>query len=408
MGFFFKFGYGGRANQPIGVETDLDGNVFYTVWSSDTALGKEIPDREKIKVVAKNPALLKVVSLDCDIFSLGKVNQYNDGQLIEKDFLYSQKKKPNLKQNWTQFFWDYKFYLDIFGVAHLYNPNNSKVLNDNSSLQWLDPSRIEWSVGLLDKLKAFVFSSTTWRDLMKSTVNYRLDNGSVKVIRLDEIQTFYDLTNIGDCNPMKGISRIDALYKVIKNSELGLDAKGINLEFSQKFLVAGQADPENVTQLPMSETEKTDIETKLRSNKKVHAVKSMIDINRFVEDIKKLNLDECFYNDYFMFGSMFNIPRDILETNLRGSTYENQEKAMARLIEYCQSPKGIMLTDWIESQFSFEDIRMSWEHLMFNQVFEKERAEKVGLQLDNIIKAKDAGFISESDAKKLTQNLINT
>lgn len=408
MGFFFKFGYGGRANQPIGVETDLDGNVFYTVWSSDTALGKEIPDREKIKVVAKNPALLKVVSLDCDIFSLGKVNQYNDGQLIEKDFLYSQKKKPNFKQNWTQFFWDYKFYLDIFGVAHLYNPNNSKVLNDNSSLQWLDPSRIEWSVGLLDKLKSFVFSSATWKDLMKSTVKYRLDNGDEKVIRLDEIQTFYDLTNVGDCNPMKGISRIDALYKVIKNSELAMDAKAINLEFSQKFLVAGQADPENVNELPMGETEKLDIERKLRTSKKVHAVKSMIDINRFVEDIKKLNLDECFYNDYFMFGSMFNIPRDILETNLRSSTYENQEKAMARLIEYCQSPKGVMLTDWIESQFSYEDIRMSWEHLMFNQVFEKERAEKVGLQLDNIIKAKDAGFISESDAKKLTQNLINT
>lgn len=408
MGFFFKFGYGGRANQPIGVETDLDGNVFYTVWSSDSALGKEIPDKDKVRVVTTNPALLKVISLDCDIFSLGKVNKYEDEKLVEKDFLYSEKKKPNLRQNWTQLFWDYKFYLDTFGIAHMYNPNNSKVLNDNSSLQWLDPSRIEWNTGLIDKLKAFIFSSTTWKDLMKSTVNYRLDNGSVKVIRLDEIQTFYDLTNIGDCNPMKGISRIDALYKVIKNSELAMDAKAINLEFSQKFLVAGQADPENVTQLPMSETEKLDIERKLRTSKKVHAVKSMIDINRFVEDIKKLNLDESFYNDYFMFGSMFNIPRDILETNLRGSTYENQEKAMARLIEYCQSPKGQMLTDWFESQFGYEDIRMSWEHLMFNQVFEKERAEKVGLQLDNIIKAKEAGFISESEAKQLTQNLINT
>lgn len=406
MGFFLNFGYGNNS-QPISVETDLNGNLFYTVWSSDTALGKEIPDRDKIKVVTRNPALLKVVSLDCDIFSLGKVNKYDEGKLIEKDFLYSEKKKPNLKQSWTQFFWDYKFYLDIYGVAHLYNPNNSKILNDNSSLQWLDPSRLEWSPSLLDKLKAFVFSNKTWNEVMKNTVNYRLDNGSVKVIRLDEIATFYDLTNVGDCNPMKGISRIDALYKVIKNSELGLDAKGINLEMSGKFMVSGQSDPENVSQLPMSNTEKTDIETKIRSNKKVHAVKSKIDINRFVENIGNLKLDESFFNDYFMFGSMFNIPRDILETNLRGSTYENQEKAMARLIEYCQSPKGQMLTDWLENQFSYEDVRMSWDHLMFNQVFEKERAEKVSIQIDNIVKAKESGAISESESKKLIQNLIN-
>lgn len=407
MGFFLKFGYGNNS-QPVGVETDLNGNLFYTVWSSDTALGKEIPDRDKIKVVTRNPALLKVVALDCDIFSLGKVNKYDEGKLIEKDFLYSEKKKPNFKQSWTQLFWDYKFYLDIYGVAHLYNPNNSKVLNDNSSLQWLDPSRIEWNPSLLDKLKAFVFSNKTWNEINKSTVNYRLDNGSVKPIRLDEIATFYDLTNIGDCNPMKGISRIDSLYKVIKNSELALDAKGINLEMSGKFMVSGQSDPENVSQLPMSNTEKNDIETKVRSNKKVHAVKSKIDINRFVENIGNLKLDESFFNDYFMFGSMFNIPRDILETNLRGSTYENQEKAMARLIEYCQSPKGQMLTDWLENQFSYEDVKMSWDHLMFNQVFEKERAEKVSIQIDNIIKSKGAGAISESESKKLIQNLINT
>lgn len=407
MGFFFNFGYGGNRNAPIGIETDVNGVPFYTVWSSDTAVGKEIPDRAKIEVVSKNPALLKVIALDCDIFSLGKVNQYENEQLKEKDFLYSLKKQPSFKQNWTQFFWDYKFYLDIYGVAKLYNPNNSKVLNDNSSIQWLDPSRLEYNSSLTDKFKNFIFSKTSWNDLMKNTVNYRLDNGSLKVIRLDEITTFYDLTNAGQCDPMKGISRIDALYKVIKNNELALDAKGINLEFSQKFMVSGQQDPENVSQLPMGEAEKLSIEQQVRSNKKIHAVKSMIDINRFVEDIGKLKIDESFYNDYFMFGTMFNIPRDILEANLRGSTFENQEKAMARLIEYCEAPKGQMLTDWFESQYDFEDIRMSWDHLMFNQVFEKERAEKTGLQIDNILKARDSQAITEAEATKAIKNLIN-
>lgn len=408
MGFFFNIGFGGNQREPLNVETDTAGNIFYTMLSSSTALGKIIPDTDKLRAVSNNPGLLKVISLDCDIFSLGKINQYQDDKLKQVDFLYSVKKKPNFRQSWTQFNWDYKFWLNIYGTAYLYNPTDSHILSDNNSIQWLNPCLIQWDSSIVNKLKAFIFSNATWKDLMKSTVTYRFENGESKLIKLSEIVPFYDLTNAGSENPMKGISRIDALYKVIKNSELALDAKGINLEFSQKFLVSGQQDPENVTQLPMTEDEKVDIETKIRSSKKVHAIKSMIDIKRFVEDIGKLKIDESFYNDYFMFGTMFNIPRDILEANLRGSTYENQEKSMARLIEYCEAPKGQMLTDWFESQYDLQDIRMSWSHLMFNQVFEKERAEKVKIQIENIKLAQEMGSISDNEAKSMVAKLLNT
>ena len=407
MGFFFNFGFGGNQREPLNIETDTAGNIFYTMFSSSSALGKVIPDTDKLRIVLNNPALLKVIALDCDIFSLGKINKYQDEKLIEKDFLYSQTKKPNQLQNWTQFDFDYKFWLDIFGTAYLYNPNNSKVLNENSNIQWLNPCNFVWDAGIIQKLQSLILSKQKYNEIFKNSVLYRFDNGESKWIKLTELTPFHDITNAGSNNPMKGYSRIDALYKVIKNSELALDAKGINLEFAQKFLVAGKADPDNVTQLPMGETEKLGIETKVRSNKNIHAVKSMIDIKRFVEDIGKLKLDESFYNDYFMFGTMFNIPRDILEANLRGSTYENQEKSMARLIEYCEAPKGQMLTDWFESQYDLQDIRMSWAHLMFNQIFEKERAEQTGVKLDNIIKAKDSGLITEAEAKRLSANLLN-
>jgi len=408
MSFHFSFGFGGNQREPVKIEQDNLGNIFYTMFSSSTAVGKIIPDADKLRKVTSNPALLKVISLDCDIFSLGKINKYNDGKVKEYDFLYSLSSKPNITQSWTQFLWDYKFWLDIFGVAYLYNPNNSKVISDTNSLQWLNPCNIVWEATTIEKLKTIFLSGSSYKDVLKNTVRYNFDNGQSKQIRLDEIVPFYDLTNAGNQNPISGYSRIDALYKVIQNSELALDAKAINLEFAQKFLVDGQADPDKVEQLPLSKEEKESIEASVRSWKKVHAVKSRININRFVEDIGKLKLDESFYNDYFMFGTMFNIPRDILEANLRGSTYENQEKAMARLVEYCMSPKGQMLTDWFESQFGLQDIRMSWGHLMFNQVFEKERAERIGLQLDNIQKAKDMGAVTELEAKEAVKKLLNT
>jgi len=407
MGFSFNISFGGNQREPLSIDTDNAGNIFYTMFSSSSALGKVIPDADKLRIVLNNPALLKVIALDCDIFSLGKINKYQDEKIKEVDFLYSETKKPNMFQSWTQFDYDYKFWLNIFGTAYLYNPNNSKILNENSNIQWLNPCNFQWDSSIVQKLQALILSKQSYNDIFKSSVLYRFDNGNSKWIKLSEITPFHDLTNAGSNNPMKGYSRIDALYKVIKNSELALDAKSINLEFAQKYLVAGTADPDNVTHLPMDETEKLSIEEKIRSSKKVHAVKSMIDIKRFVEDIGKLKIDESFYNDYFMFGTMFNIPRDILEANLRGSTYENQEKSMARLIEYCEAPKGQMLTDWLENQYGYQDIRMSWSHLMFNQVFEKERYERVGLQIDNIIKVKDAGGISQQEANAMMSKLLN-
>jgi len=99
MGFFFNFGFGGNQREPLNIETDTQGNIFYTMFSSSTALGKIIPDAMKLKIVTENPALLKVIALDCDIFSLGKINQYQDRKIKEIDFLYSQSKKPNFFQD---------------------------------------------------------------------------------------------------------------------------------------------------------------------------------------------------------------------------------------------------------------------------------------------------------------------
>jgi hypothetical protein len=390
MAFNFSFGFGNR--QKRNFDVDKDGNVFYSLFNGFGGLANRISDREKLKKVCENPALLKVISLDCDIFSLGKVNKFEEGKLIEEDFLYSLVKKPNLMQSWTSFFWDYKWWLNVCGTSVLYNPNNSKNIG-NTSLQFLNPANITYNDTLIRKLQKFIFSNLSYNEVLEGSISYKFDNGESKDILLKELEFFHDLTNAGQSNPLKGISRIDALYKVINNSELALDAKGINLFLAGKFMVAGKADPSKTdfSNIPMSEDEKLSIENKVLSNKSIHAVKSMIGIKRFVENMGALKLDESFVADYFMFGSMFNIPRDILETSLRGSTYENQEKAMARLIEYCEKPKAQKLTDWFETQFDLQDIRMSWNHLMFMKIFEKEQINNQKLKASALLELMKAG-----------------
>jgi hypothetical protein len=376
MGFNFNIGFGSNAPQTI--ERDLSGNFFYEVINQQANLNKFKNDQDKINVILSNPAALKVFALNCDLFSLGKINTP-----AVNDFLYTQRKKPNFKQNWTQFLWDYMFFVQL-GTAYLWTPNNS--LNETSPIQWLNPAKLDFDSNLIDKLNNLILSNVTYKDLLKGTVKYSFGNTS-KLIPISEITPFYDLTNTVSNNSFKGVSRIDALYKVISNSENALNAKSINLEFSQKFIASAKS--ESLESVNMTDTEKRNIEGVVRGNKNVHAIKKPIDIKRFVDDIARLKLDECFYNDYFMIGSMYGIPRDVLEANLKGSTYENQEKAVNRHVEYVLKPKGQMLTDSLEDLFNYPELTMSWEHLSFNQVFEKERQEVIKLKLENQILAND-------------------
>jgi len=374
MGFNLNFSFGNNAPQTI--ERDLSGNFFYEVLNQNANLSKFNNDKEKLNVVLSNPAALKVFALNCDLFSLGKINT-----LTETDFLYSQRKKPNFKQNWTQFLWDYMFFMQL-GTAYLWTPNNQ--LNETSPIQWLNPANIEFDTNIVDKLNSLILSKITYSDIIKGTIKYNIGNTS-RVIPISEITPFYDLTNSVSDNHFKGVSRLDALYKIISNSENALNAKNINLEFSQKFVATAKND--SLESVNMTDVEKRNIEGVVRSSKSVHAIKKPIEIKRFVDDIARLKLDECFYNDYFMIGSMYGIPKDILESNLKGSTYENQEKATNRHVEYVLKPKGQLLTDTFEEKFNYSELFMSWEHLAFNQVFEKERQEVIKLKLDNKILA---------------------
>jgi len=397
MGFYLNLGF--KNEMPIEVERNALGNFFYTLFSNKkTNSNRNISEKQMLDAMLFNPAFLKVISLNADLGSLVDIKETNSDKSLQDFF-----KKPNSKQNWTQFFWDYYFWMH-YGTPYLYRSQNN--YNDNLELTWLNPTNIDWNK-LNEKTETLFLSRNLKSDIKNHTIYYQIGRKKIP-LRLGDITPFYDTTNSLNGEYFKGETKIPALYKVLQNSESSLDAKKQNLDFSQEFLTSGQIGLDDLSNPIMSDPEKQSIKSSLLSKNTIHATKTPITIKRFVDDIARLKLDESFYNDYFMFGTMFNIPRDILEANLRGSTYENQEKSMARLVEYCEAPKGQMLTDWFENQFDYQDLRMSWAHLMFNQVFEKERAEKTGLQLDNIIKAKDAGGITEAEANKMIANLINT
>jgi len=345
-------------------------------WGAAPQFNDYTREAQKLAVILSNPALLKVFSLQCDLFSMGVPTVYNKKGVAQPDDIALKRlKSPNPLQSNTDWLWSYMFN-KMLGNAYLYM-DSDVVERENSPMYWLENHKIEWPVSMDKEKDKLIFSQAKYKRLLETEIVYRYEDGSTFRFPLKDLMISTDLTN-GTGNWFKGFSRLDALYKVITNSEASLDSKNINVRYAGKFLVAGTADPNDVTKKILGEDEKKDIEDKTNGPKQVHAVKSLVDIKRFVDDLKVLELDKAFLADFFLIGSMYNIPRDVLEL-YTSSTYENQEKARAGHVTYTLDPAGEALGSMLAQRWGYTErgwkICFSWDHLPFTQVFEAERVK---------------------------------
>ena len=347
-------------------------------------------DLEKLNTVLTSPAMLKVISLQCDLFSLGKIYVYNGDVELQDDPVLNLFDNPNPVQSRSQWLWDMMFWT-MLGTAYCYA--DSDLPMEGNKLYFLDPSKMEFPKEMDLMKDKLILSKKTVSDIGKMLIKYKFDDGTYKMIPYERITPVHYLSN-GTGNWFKSNSRLDALYKIISNSDAALDAKNINVRFSGKYIVAGTQDPNDITKTPMGEDEKRDIETKINGKKQVYGMKSIIEIKRFVDNMAALELGKAYLEDYFLIGSMYGIPRDVLES-YNSSTYENQEKATAKHISYTLQPKGDDFMDSLSRRFGFteqgKELEISWDHLPFMQVMESERAKSQKTKIDTFCLLLDQG-----------------
>lgn len=372
-------------------------------WDATPQFNEYKSDRDKLNIILKNPACLKVFALQCDLYSLGKVYVKSGDEYVDNDPFIDMIKNPNPFQSDVQLNWDYMFW-NMLGNSYLY-VDSSTVGNDNR-LYFLENHKMEFPQEMMKYKDRIVLSQKEADKILDFDITYRYEDGTSTKLSWKNIIHIPDLTN-GTGNWFKGNSRIDALFKVISNSEVSLDSKNVNILFAGKYMVAGTSDPSNVNEIPLSDKEKNDIESKIKGKKNVHAVKSMIDIKRFVENIANLKLDDSYSADYFTIGSMYGIPKDILEAYLsgKGSTWENKEKAIGQHVSYTLQPKGNAFYNALRRHFKYnKEIVIDWEHLPFMQVFAKERAEVERIKVDTLINLQRAGASLDQINKFLDTN----
>lgn len=353
-------------------------NFGFDIIHASTQFNSFARDKEKLAIVLSNPAVLKVFTLQCDLFSMGYVCVKDaEGEEIEDDPFLNLIRNPNpFTKTESQFLWDFMFW-NMLGTSYAYV--DSKVVDkEKNKMYFLDPSKIEWPLELERKKDKLVFSDSEINSILKTTITYRYADGTAFTFPFDRLVVAHDLTNsLG--NFFKSPSRLDALYKIISNSEHVLDSENINIRYTSKFMVGSEHQTGTNTKLGLSEDEKIDIREKMDTqDKNVFPVRAKVNIQRFVEDLASLQLKEQYLHQYFIIGNMYNIPRDVLEA-YNSSTYENQQKARAGHISYTLEPKGNQFMDAFEVHFGYKalkkNIQISWDHLSFVQVFAKDRAD---------------------------------
>ena len=352
---------------------EKEGNdYFYTLLSNAVNWGKKSTEKEKITAVLENPAALFIFLLLPELFSLGVWKLTKDDKLIEKHPLLDLLRKPNPMQSGDQFLWDYMFKRKL-GTANLYI--DSKVVSPKNKLYFLDSDVLKFPVWFENNSKRLILSDETIKEMNKKELTYDDKNQSFK-FPYEKLVQFFDISN-GINGWFNSPSRVDAIYKIIDNSEKALQSKNINVEFSSKFLVSGKVSVEDTSKMPMGQEDKGSIRQSMRSKENVFPIKTQVDINRFIESGQIISeLDKSFMNDAFIIGKMLNIPKDVIEM-LGDSTYENQEKARASVISYCINPDANDLAQKILDYFDMNEyqLELDYSYLPFVQVFESEKAK---------------------------------
>lgn len=373
-------------------DADGDGQDDFFIFDPRADFSEYSTDIRKIQAVFTNPAVLKVFKLQCDMYSLSKTYVYRDEKPLKNDSALNALKNPNPFQSEEQFKWDYMFW-KMIGNAYCYVDSDSASAESNK-LYFLDPSKIQWPDKLRQYKDKIVLSDSLLKEINDCELVYLYDDGTTFKIKWGRILHVSDLTN-GSGNWFKGRSVIDSIYEIISNSKESIRSKNVNVRYSGKYMVAGKSDPSDVTKVPLGRTEKEDIERKTNSRKTVTAVKSMVDIKRFVETAAIVGeLDQSYFSDYFKIGQMFGIKKEVLDASLNGSTYENQAEATGSYVEFTLTPSSQLFYSRLAKRFGYttKEILTSWDHLSFMQLFEKRRAETLKIKADTLIVLMKAGI----------------
>lgn len=400
MAFNFNMSFG--RPKPSQVERYSNGDTWYTIGQIDSLSGKICAMRDRVSFALSNESFMSNALKVTRLGSQARFHSANTkGEIISTYALHDLMPRANAFQTWTEFISQVMLYANI-GLAVIYIPNNT--LSSTNTIHCLKLEKITYNAGALNKLGSIIGLNKGSEYLKQTRVNYTFEDGSTRSIPLNELHLISALPLGLSSNLFENITLVDVLYKVLINSNELLDLEYKTSKLAQKVIVGEKKGGVDLS-LPQNEPEKQSIEKSVMSDKFITATNKDIQAKRLVESKSGLGIPEHYKLWSNVIGDMLGISPDLgIDAK---STYNNQELATGRTIEFAVMPILDKLVEILEQNSSLKNIQISFAHMGFNQVFEKEREEKNKLKLDNIISALDKNLITPQRAEELTKQIFD-
>lgn len=376
---------------------------------------KPVSYEDKIDLILESPAAFYVYDMLADLFSLGRFKMYEsraeDAPEIEDHPLLNLLAKPNPRQTQAQFMYDYMFFRKL-GTANLVV--DSEVLTERSMMYFLKNQYIEWPQWFEDNKDTLFFSEEMNNAIQDVSLIYKTKSQRL-VIPMSRIQQWHDVSN-GLTSWWQSPSRVDAIYKIIVNSDLALGSKATVSDFSGKFIVGSEAEFENTHAEILGDREMDSVRQIAHSNHSILAMAARTQVNPMINSDRRLqSIEDSWKADAYNIGRLLKIPKDVLEILGSGATYENQEKARAAMMYYSCQPEGNDLAQGIMQKFnrtmgyldSGLDLRYEVDHLPFVQTFMKDQSDVKAKLASAFRNLRQSGASAEDSAAFLGIDIEN-
>lgn len=398
MNFNFSIGFG---NKPKSVHINERGDIFYHMEDLNPNFAFN-SFKGKYDLLLTSPAFMSPAKKIFDLASQVRINSYNkEDKLLKVNAIYDVAERPNKFQSWTEFHATVALRATI-GVAWIYAPNDT--VRNGNSIFVLDPQRIKIDKNVLKQFARFILSNKIYNELFKEKVTYTYPDGTEEKIEIGKIRSVSAMPNGFNGNFWETLSLIDCLVKPILNSESALDSENVQLFLARKVVISKKEKQDLGQFETMGEKEAESIERSVMSDKVINATNAQVESKVLTQNKDNLKLPESYINSSLIIADVLGVDKALLPFS--NATYENQEKGAGRTIEYAVLPIMEKYVEVLEELTLLNNLKASYEHCSFNQVFEKEKADKNKVTLENIEKAKSMNLLSDEDAKRLADAIF--
>lgn len=393
------FGY----NISLGkVERDTSGNWSY--WLKNDAFGN---NHDFLKWALTNPVLFAVIHAKSKLYSQAEITVVDSktGEVIKDAEELKLIENPNYFQSKQDWLYQQCFFLSATGNNLIYQvkPFSTQL---PKALYNLVPTEVDYKDLL--KVNNFITSSAEIKKYEEQFITYKLDNAT-KQIQVKDIIPLYDIAN-GLCRNtlMRSPSRLESLSKNLQNIDENLKAANISLKMSQKY-IARNKNSYNGISGPIDEKDREAIENVI-SQKTLQITNGDIDVQHLISDLKKLYLSETFAHDATVIINGFGFNKDALNYALSGSTFENQNNGIIRVIqtEVQSTADNCMnsLTNGLLLNEKGRKFKATFNHLPVMQELLNSKLDTMEKLQQTIKTGKENGTIDDSTAKAMTEKLI--